>query len=187
MDTYPCQGIRFADSLRLGQIVEKTFWVQIGKATKDAFGFEQAMDVSLDLFKPYRSDCYEPFERICRAKRDYAMTRWIDAPAAADGKFSAVCGFNMYDSGNGMTDVYEREHRRREIVLGWCGQALNCIAKAIRFAEKSGVGGLDSAKWRAFAERSLDARCEDKEGAYAAFQGYVALLRNAIAREGHGR
>ena len=127
-----------------------------------------------------------------------------------------------------------------------CGQALNCIVKAIRFAEKSG-GRLNPAKWRAFAERALDAiasailkpdwqepnstnagflvaplvagaeifgkeghlaaakklaavferkyfgyegvywggtldaRCEDKEGAYAAFQGYAALLRNAIS------
>ena len=298
-------------TLRPGQVVEKTFWIQTGKATKDAFGFEQAMDVSLDLFKPYRTDCYEPMERIYRVKRDYAMTRWMDVPAAADGSSRAACGFNMYDCGDGMTDVYERAHRRREIVLGWCGcaatcgyalpvldvdkgdwvkaqrsldfisdtfgatirpadglfcvrynldngktsggdpvscgQALNCVVKAIRFAERSGGGRLDPAKWRAFAERSLDAiaasilnpgwqepkstnagflvaplvagseifgkkdhlaaakklaavferryfgydavywggtldaRCEDKEGAYAAFQGYAALLRNAIA------
>ena len=301
-------------TLRPGQVVEKTFWIQTGKATQDAFGFEQAMDVSLDLFKPYRTDCYEPFERIFRVKRDYAMTRWMEERGAS--------GFNMYDCGNGMTDVYERAHRRREIVLGWCGcaatcgyalpvldidkgdwvkaqksldfisdmfgatirpsdglfcvrynmdtgktsggdpvscgQALNCIVKAIRFAEKSGGRGatalpcqqsgerLNSAKWRAFAEKALDAiaasilkpnwqepkstnagflvaplvagseifgkkehlaaakklaavferryfgydgvywggtldaRCEDKEGAFAAFQGYAALLRNAI-------
>lgn len=289
-------------TLRPGQIVEKTFWIQTGKATKDAFGFEQAMDVSLDLFKPYRTDCYETFDRILRVKRDYAMTRWLDV--------RGVCGFNMYECGNGMTDVYENVHKRREIVLGWCGcgatcgyalpvldidrgdwdkaqksldfisdtfgrtirppdglfnvrfnvdtgktsggdpvscgQSLNCIVKAIRFAEKSG-GRLNPAKWRAFAEKALDAiasaiirddwqepkstnagflvaplvagaemfgkkehlaaakklaavferryfgyegvywggtldaRCEDKEGAYAAFQGYAALLRNAIA------
>ena len=289
-------------TLRPGQVVEKTFWIQKGKATHDSFGFEQAMDVSLDLFKPYRTDCYEPFERIFRVKRDYAMTRWMDERGAS--------GFNMYDCGNGMTDVYERAHRRREIVLGWCGcaatcgyalpvldidkgdwvkaqksldfisdmfgatirpsdglfcvrynmdtgktsggdpvscgQALNCIVKAIRFAEKSG-GRLNPAKWRTFAEKALDAiaasilkpdwqepkstnagflvaplvagseifgkkeqlaaakklaavferryfgyegvywggtldaKCEDKEGAYAAFQGYAALLRNAVA------
>ncbi|MBQ6915494.1 MAG: hypothetical protein IJQ65_07220 [Kiritimatiellae bacterium] len=289
-------------TLRPGQVVEKTFWIQTGKATHDSFGFEQAMDVSLDLFKPYRTDCYEPFERIFRVKRDYAMTRWMDERGAS--------GFNMYDCGNGMTDVYERTHRRREIVLGWCGcaatcgyalpvldidkgdwakaqksldfisdtfgatvrssdglfcvrynmgtgktsegdpvscgQALNCVVKAIRFAEKSG-GRLNPAKWRTFAEKALDAiaasilkpdwqepkstnagflvaplvagseifgkkeqlaaakklaavferryfgyegvywggtldaKCEDKEGAYAAFQGYAALLWNAVA------
>ena len=296
-------------TLRPGQVVEKTFWIQSGTASRDAFGFEQAMDVSLDLFKPYRADCYEPFERIYRAKRDYAMTRWLDVPASPDGASRAACGFNMYDCGGGMLDVYERRHVRREIVLGWCGcaatcgyalpvldcergdwekaqrsldficdvfgatvrqpdglfcvryavdtgktsggdpvscgQALNSIVKAIRFAEKSG-GRLNPAKWRAFAGKALDAiaagilrpdwkepkstnagflvaplvagsemfgkkdhlaaakrladvferryfgydgvywggtldaRCEDKEGAYAAFQGYAALLRNAI-------
>ena len=297
-------------TLRPGQVVEKTFWIQTGRATKAAFGFEQAMDVSLDLFKPYRTDCYEPMERIYRVKRDYAMTRWMDVPAAPGGSARAACGFNMYDCGDGMTDVYEHTHRRREIVLGWCGcaamcgyalpvldvdkgdwvkaqksldfisdtfgatirpadglfcvrynvdtgktsggdpvscgQALNCVVKAIRFAERSG-GRLDPEKWKAFAGKALDAiafailkdgwkepkstnagflvaplvagseifgskehlaaakklaavferryfgyggvywggtldaSCEDKEGAFAAFQGYVALLRNAIA------
>ena len=289
-------------TLRPGQVVEKTFWIQTGKATHDAFGFEQAKDVSLDLFKPYRTDCYEPFARICRVKRDYAMTRWIDE--------GGVSGFDKYDCGANIADASVRGRKRREIVLGWCGcaatcgyalpvldldrgdwvkaqksldfisdtfgatirpadglfcvrydvyagktsggdpvscgQALNCIVKAIRFAEKSG-GRLNPAKWRAFAERALDAiasailkpdwqepnstnagflvaplvagaeifgkeghlaaakklaavferkyfgyegvywggtldaRCEDKEGAYAAFQGYAALLRNAIS------
>ena len=37
--------------------------------------------------------------------------------------------------------------------------------------------GYDGVYWGG----SLDASCEDKEGAFAAFQGYVALLRNAIA------
>ena len=301
-------------TLRPGQIVEKTFWIETGKATKDAFGFEQAMDVSLDLFKPYRTDCYEPMERICRVKRDYAMTRWMDVPASAPGATRAVCGFNMYDCGDGMTDVYDRTYRRREIVLGWCGcaatcgyalpvldiddgdwekaqkaldfisdtfgatirqsdglfcvrynidtgktsggdpvscgQGLNSVVKAIRFAEKSGGGRLNPAKWRSFVEKSLDAmaanilrpdwqepkstnagflvsplvigselfnkpewlsaakkladvferryfgyeavywggtldaRCEDKEGAFAAFQGYVALLRHEVKANG---
>ena len=300
-------------TLRPGQVVEKTFWIQTGKATTDAFGFEQAMDVSLDLFKPYRTDCYEPLDAIVRAKRGYAMTRWMDGPAA-NGK-AAVCGFNMYDCGGGMTDVYDRKFNRREVVLGWCGcgatcgyalpvldvekgdwekaqrsldficdvfggtirqsdglfcvryvadtgkmsggdpvscgQALNSIVKAIRFAEKSG-GRLNPSKWKAFVERAcdaissailadgwqepkstnagflvaplvagseifgrkkylaaakklaavferryfgyegvywggtLDARCEDKEGAYAAFQGYAALLRNAVKCNGQG-
>ena len=36
--------------------------------------------------------------------------------------------------------------------------------------------GYDGVYWGG----TLDARCEDKEGAMAAFQGYVALLRHAI-------
>ena len=278
-------------TLQPGQVVEKTFWMETGKATKDAFGFEQALDVALNLFKPYYADRYESFGDIVRSKRAYAMTRWMD-----DGK--GVAGFNMYDEGTG----------RREIVLGWCGCAATCgyalpvlnlaegdwekaqksldfisetfigtvrpnglfkvrfdaktgkttggdpvscgqslysIVKAIRFAGKCG-GRLDPAKWKTFAEKALDAtaadilnpgwaepkstnagflvaplvvgselfakpawlaaarklaavferryfgygavywggtldaRCEDKEGAFAAFQAYAALLRNAV-------
>ena len=287
-------------ALQPGQVVEKTFWIQTGRATKDAFGFEQAMDVSLDLFKPYYADHYETFEKIVDVKRKYALTRWIENGSA--------CGFNMYEYCGKMMDVYGTRFTRREIVLGWCGcgttcgyalpvldddpenrkkaqraldfisdtfgptvrpdglfnvcynmdngkvgggdpvscgQALYCVVKAIRFAEKT-KGALNPAKWRAFAEKALDAtaaailkadwpqprstnvgflsaplvvgaelfgkpeyiaaakkladvferryfgydgvywggtldaRCEDKEGAMAAFQGYVALLRHAI-------
>jgi hypothetical protein len=127
-----------------------------------------------------------------------------------------------------------------------CGQGLYSILKAIRFAEKSGNGKLNPAKWRKFARKAadsiseailsddwkepestgpgfliaplvlsseifankahlasakklaavferryfgyegvywggtLDAQCEDKEGAYAAFQGYLALLEAAV-------
>ena len=279
-------------TLRPGQIVEKTFWIQTGQATQEAYGFEQAVDVSINLFKPYDAERFESFGGIVRAKRDFALTRWMEE--------GDVCGFDMYDKGSG----------RRHIVLGWCGCAATCgyalpvldldsgdwqkaqrsldfisdtfartirsqdglfnvrydvetgntsggdpvscgqglrsIVKAIRFAEKRGRGRLDAAKWRRFAEKSLDAvasgilkedwpeprstnagfliaplvigsevfgkpewigaarklagvferrylgydafywggtldaSCEDKEGAYAAFQGYVELLRHAL-------
>ncbi len=273
------------------QVVEKTFWIQTGTATDAAFGFEQAMDVSLDIFKPYDTSRFAPYREIVKTKRDYAITRWMDI----DGR----CGFGMFDS----------RMNRKDVVLGWCGcgatcgyalpvldfdksdwnkarrsldyisdalmgtvredgmfnvncnlatgktrggdpiscgQSLYSIMKAIRFFDKSGNGGKDAEKWRAFAEKSamkmashildskwkeprstahgflvaplvmasdlfgrpeclaaakklagvferkyfgydnvywggtLDARCEDKEGAFAAFQGYSALLRNAI-------
>lgn len=276
------------------QVIEKTFWVQTGRATKAAFGFEQAMDVSLDLFKPYDAERFVPFDQIVRAKRDYALTRWIEGPAAG------ACGFNMYDA----------RMAWRHLTIGWCGCAATCgyalpvldldagdwekaqrsldflcetfldtlrpadgcfavtfdmksgkksagdpvscgqglysILKAIRFAEGKGRGKLNPAKWRAFAVKAaetmanailrddwkeppstgpgfeiaplvvaadlfgrpefraaaqklaavfekryfgygavywggtLDASCEDKEGAYAAFQGYVELLRWAV-------
>ena len=279
-------------TLRPGQIVEKTFWIQTGRATREACGFEQALGVSFDLFKPYDAERFEPFDEIVRSKRDFALTRWIEE--------GAVCGFNMYDRGTG----------RRNIVLGWCGCAATCgyalpvldfdggdwqkaqrsldfvcdafartirpqdglfnvrydvatgktsggdpvscgqclrsIVKAVRFAEKRGAGRLDASKWRSFAGKSLDAvasgilkddwqepkstnagflvsplvigselfgkpewidaarklagvferrylgydafywggtldaQCEDKEGAYAAFQGYAELLRHAL-------
>ncbi len=279
-------------TMRPGQIVEKTFWLESGRATEDAFGFEQAMDVSLDLFKPYDATRHPSIAEIAHKKRNYAMTRWMEN--------EDDCGFCMY----------ELPMNRREVVLGWagcsetcayalpvlnldrgdwdkaqrsldcicrrfsgtirpsdgmfrvcydfatrksrggdsvsCGQSLLRMLKAVRFAEKSG-GRLDPALWKDFADKAslamskailrsnwkeprstnagfliaplvmaneqfgrpeciaaarklagvferryfgydhvywggtLDARCEDKEGAFAAFQGYAALLRHAMA------
>ncbi|MBP5321334.1 MAG: hypothetical protein J6334_10135 [Kiritimatiellae bacterium] len=276
-----------------GQVIEKTFWIETGKTTKEAFGFEQAMDLSLALFKPYDTERYAPFDQIVRTKRNYALTRWTENPALN------ACGFNMYD----------RHHNWRALTIGWCGCAATCgyalpvldlekgdwekaqrsldflcetfsnhllphglfqvtydldngktsggdpvscgqglysVLKAIRFAERSSNGRLNPAKWRAFAAKvadaaagdilrddwrepastgpgfliaplvlaselfgkpdylaaakklaavferkyfgydgvywggTLDASCEDKEGAYAAFQGYLALLDQAV-------
>ena len=278
-------------TLRPNQIVEKVFWVQTGKATSEAFGFERALDVSLDLFRPYEAEHLMPFAEIVRQKRKFALSRWIEEPE------KGICGFNMFDP----------NYSSRHITMGWCGCAATCgyalpalnvdpadwekaqrsldflcdtfggsfggdglfpvvfdvktgrcqgkgdpvscgqglysILKAIRFAERSGGGRLDAAKWRRFAgeatsriaaavlssdwqepkstacgflvaplvlasellgnpdclsaakriaavfERryfgyehvywggTLDANCEDKEGCYAAFQGYLELLR----------
>ena len=276
-----------------GQVVEKTFWVETGKASVEAFGFEQAMDVSLGLFRPYDAQRHESFDSIVASKRRFALSRWTEGPIRNS------CGFNMYGP----------QHGKRHLTMGWCGcaatcgyalpvlnrdagdwekaqrsldflcdvfggtvrtdglfrvtfdmdtgetsggdpvscgQALYSILKAIRFAERGGGGRLDAAKWRRFAEKAaaaaaedilraewreprstgsgflvaplvvaselfgrpdclsaarklavvferkyfgydavywggtLDASCEDKEGAYAAFQGYLELLRNAV-------
>lgn len=278
-----------------GQIVEKTFWIEKGLASDDAFGFERALYVSLDLFKPYDAQRYAKFDDIVRSKRAYALTRWIEGPRPG------VCGFNMYDS----------RYHERDLTIGWCGCAATCgyalpvfdydagdrdkaqrsldflcdtfssrflpdsglfqvrydtltgntsggdpvscgqglysILKAIRFAEGAGAGRFKTEKWRRFAGKAadalaaeilsdgwkepestgpgfliaplvlassllerpqayaaaeklakvferryfgydgvywggtLDAQCEDKEGAYAAFQGYLALLEHAVA------
>jgi hypothetical protein len=279
-------------TLNPGQVVEKTFWIEEGQATPEAFGFQQALSVSLDLFRPYDASQETPFAEILRMKRDYALTRWVDDPA------KGYCGFRKYDI----------NYPRRHITLGWCGCAATCgyalpvldmapedwskaqrsldfladtflgtinpttgifcvcydfgtqetsggdpvscgqslysFLKAIRFAEKH-PGRLNTSKWRAFAQAAcvtlanavlrdnwvepkstaegfmvaplvvaselfaeprclaaaekianlfarkyhsydavywggtLDASCEDKEGAYAAFQGYLELLRHA--------
>ena len=281
-------------TLHPGQIIEKTFWIETGRASERAFGFEQAVGVSLDIFKPYDASQFATVEEIVRAKRNFALTRWVEGPAPGS------CGFCMYDS----------RYDRRHLTMGWCGCAATCgyalpvlnldagdwekaqrsldflcdkfigtikpqggqfqvtfdmnnghtsggdpiscgqglysILKAIRFAERNNSHRLDTTKWRAFSERAansiareilraewkepastgpgffiaplivaseifsrddflsaakrladvferryfgydhvywggtLDAACEDKEGAYAAFQGYVELLRHAI-------
>ena len=295
-----------------GQIMEKTFWIETGTATEVAFGFEQALDVSLGLFKPYDAERFEKFGSIVKAKRKFALSRWVEGPVPN------ACGFDMYD----------QHYQWRHLTIGWCGCAATCgyalpvlnldpsdwdkaqrsldflcdafadtvqtdglfrvtfdmktgqktgadfalgeavggdpvscgqglysVLKAIRFAERGGHAGrvalprrrLDTSKWRRFAMKvadavaadilrkdwrepdstgpgflvaplvvaaemfgrpdclaaaqklagtferkyfgydhvywggTLDASCEDKEGAYAAFQGYLELLRNAVA------
>lgn len=54
-----------------------------------------------------------------------------------------------------------------------------CFAAARKLADfyAKNYSGFDKTYWGG----SLDATCEDKEGAMAAFQGYVAMLRHAIA------
>ena len=282
-------------TLKPGQIIEKTFWIQTGTATPERFGFESALETSLELFKPYDASRFASFSEIVRRKRDYALTRW------RDGRVDGACGFDMFDAASGNS----------ELTVGWCGCAATCgyalpvlnlepgdwtkaqrsldfitrtfqdrinpsnglfavtyslndgvirgkgdpiscgqglysLVKAIRFAEKSS-GRLDARDWRTFVASSLDgvardvlrndwtppastgfgflvaplvegsalfaragwlsaaqkigdtfarkyfgydavywggtldASCEDKEGAYAAFQAYVALLRRAVA------
>ena len=276
-----------------GQVIEKTFWIETGRADESAFGFETALGTSLDIFRPYDAERFAAFGDIVRAKRDYAAKRWMEGPAAG------ACGYNMYDAAMG----------RRRLTMGWCGCAATCgyalpvldlaaedwtraqrsldflsetlaaakplagglfpvtidmvtrkpeagdpvscgqglysVLKAIRFAERTN-GRLRPEKWRTFAERAagnisaailapdwrepksagsgfliaplalaaelfgrdeflaaakrladalagryfgydhvywggtLDASCEDKEGAFAAFQGYAALLRHAV-------
>ena len=277
-----------------GQIVEKTFWIQTGRADSEAFGFERAIGFSLERFKPYDVERYAGFGEIVRSKRDFALTRWIDNPR------TGVCGFNKFDArfnachitlgwcGCAATCGYalpvlnlgagdwEKAQRSLDFLCDLffdrflpegglfqvqydvladataygdpvsCGQSLYSILKAIRFAEKSGDGRLNPAKWRRFAKKAadsvsaavlrddwkepdstgpgflvaplvlaseifarqeylatakklaavferryfgydgvywggtLDAQCEDKEGAYAAFQGYLALLEAAV-------
>ena len=82
-----------------GQKIEKTFWIQTGKATADAFGFERCVAASLDLFRP--EACLESrpeASSVLNAKRSYLMTRWIDEKGARgflewDPKFPGTRGW----------------------------------------------------------------------------------------------
>lgn len=280
-------------TLQPGQIVEKTFWIQTGRTTKDAFGVERAVEASLSLFSPFDETRFAPKERIVRAKRNYAVSRWVEYDGGVCGfpilpkdinpkspitvgwcGCAATCGYALpvldmdpadwtmaqrsldficdafgdMVRGDGMFAVqYDVDSGKKgggDPVS--CGQGLYSILKAIRFAERKGAGRLDAAKWRKFAQKvseavahdilrpewappassgpgflvaplvlaselfgnadclaaarkladsfarkyfvcgatywggSCDAGCEDKEGALAAFQGYVALLRHAL-------
>lgn len=291
-------------TLQPGQIVEKTFWIETGRATRDFFGFEQALETSLDIFKPYDASRHASMDEIVRSKRKFALSRWVEGPVKGacgfdmyDPRFewrhitlgwcgcAATCGYALpvlnrdaddwvkaqrsldflcdvfkdtvqtdglfrvtFDMKTGETfgaDAASPDDRRGDPVS--CGQALYSFVKAIRFAQGKGQGRLDASKWRAFVQcaadalssdilrpdwkepesagvgfliaplvaasdmlgrreylaaakkiasgferkyfgydgvywgGTLDASCEDKEGAYAAFQGYVQLLKTALS------
>ncbi len=280
-------------TLSPGQVVEKTFWIQTGRASNACFGFERALGMALELFPPYDLSRYARGSEIVSMKRAYALTRWVEDAA------SGGCGFNMMNRATGLRfltvgwcgcavscayalpvlDFDPADWTKAQRALDFlsdrlgrakarpdglfpatirfpnlrmtggdpvsCGQGLYCILKAIRFSERA-KGRLDAAKWRAFADRTagniarailapdwraphstgpgfliaplvlasdifgreeylraalklaesfaakytgydhvywggtLDASCEDKEGAMAAFQGYVAILKHAV-------
>ena len=100
--------MRYTDTyitLEPGQIIEKSFYVELYPIKREGTGFQRAIYTSLDLYKPYDAERFPTFEHIVREKYDFAKSRWIEFNDTA-------VGFNMYD-----TSV------RKDIVMGWCGQA----------------------------------------------------------------
>lgn len=86
------------------QVVEKEFFVELYDIESKGSGFQQPVYTSLDLFKPYHVDIYPEFDEIIKGKYTQTKLRWIE-----DGEAK---GFNMYDN-----------KLRKELVMGWCGQA----------------------------------------------------------------
>lgn len=122
-------------ALKPGQSIEKTFWIQTGRATSDAFGFEQAVSASLDLFRPWTlvGRCAS-MDEILQVKHDYLMTRWIEENGA--------CGFNKWDPS------FDGTPGRQVIGLGWtkdtAGPAYALAVLNIRHGD------------RAMAQKTLD-------------------------------
>lgn len=117
------------------QIIEKTFWIQTGKITREAFGFEQAVDTSLALFHPYDAGRFDTLADIARRKRDFIQTRWVE------GCPNGACGFMAWHA----------ELEVPELNIGWCG----CAATS---GYALPVLDLDAGDW-AKAQRSLDFLC----------------------------
>ena len=91
--------------LEPGQVIEKEFYVDIYGIDRPGTGFQRPVYASLDRYRPYDADRFTPFEEIVESKYRYALSRWMENDRAA--------GFDMYDSRYG----------RKDIVMGWCGQA----------------------------------------------------------------
>ena len=100
--------MRYTDAyitLEPGQIVEKSFYIELYPIEREGTGFQQPIYTALDLYKPYDADRFPTFEQIVRGKYEFAKSRWIEFDSTA-------VGFNMYDNS-----------LRKDIVMGWCGQA----------------------------------------------------------------
>ena len=100
--------MRYADTyitLEPGQIVEKSFYIELYAIERAGSGFQRPLYTSLDLYKPYGAEQFATFEQIVRGKYEFAKKRWIEFDDKA-------VGFNMYDNSV-----------RKDIVMGWCGQA----------------------------------------------------------------
>jgi len=92
-------------TLEPGQIVEKSFYVELYPIDREGSGFQRPIYTALDLHKPYYAERYPDFQEIVCGKYAFAKQRWIELGDSA-------VGFNMYDSS-----------MRKDIVMGWCGQA----------------------------------------------------------------
>lgn len=88
-----------------GRIVEKTFYIELYSIDRDGTGFERPVYTSLDLFQPYDTNRFAPFDQIVSEKYRFAQSRWIELNDKA-------VGFNMYDN-----------NYAKALVMGWCGQA----------------------------------------------------------------
>ena len=100
--------MRYTDAyitLEPGQIIEKSFYIELYPIEREGTGFQQPIYTVLDLYKPYDADRFPTFEQIVRGKYEFAKSRWIEFDSTA-------VGFNMYDTS-----------LRKDIVMGWCGQA----------------------------------------------------------------
>ena len=128
--------MRYTDTyitLEPGQIVEKSFYVELYPIEREGTGFQRPIYTSLDLNKPYDADRFPTFEEIVRTKYDFAAARWIEFDDMA-------VGFNMYD-----TSV------RKDIVMGWCGQADSPGFSLQVLAKMLGDSNIES-----MVQRSLD-------------------------------
>ena len=102
------QPMRYTDTyitLEPGQIIEKSFYIELYPIEREGTGFQQPIYTALDLYKPYDADRFPTFEQIVKSKYEFAKSRWIEFDSTA-------VGFNMYDTS-----------LRKDIVMGWCGQA----------------------------------------------------------------
>ncbi len=87
-----------------GAVIEKVFYIEVHPVEQEGFAFKEAIQTSIDIFKPFYSDDMPSFREIIESKYLFATTRWHEDEKSA--------GFGMYPLQWGP-----------EYVMGWCGQA----------------------------------------------------------------
>ena len=120
-------------SMEPGRVVEKEFYVELYPIQAEGTGFQQPIYTSLDIYKPYDADAFAEFQTIINEKYRFAKNRWIDFGGEA-------VGFDMYEPS-----------LRKEIVMGWCGQAASPGYALQVLAER-----LDDPAIEDMVQRSLD-------------------------------
>ena len=128
--------MRYSDTyinLEPGMVIEKEYYIDLYGITREGTGFQRPVYTSLDLFKPYDTSRYPTFDEIVDSKYRFALSRWIENDVAA--------GFDMYDS----------RYERKDIVMGWCGQA-----DALGYAFQTLSGRLKDPSIHDRVQRSLD-------------------------------
>lgn len=101
-------SMRYSDTfidMEPGRVIEKEYLIDLYAIDRPGTGFQRPVYTSLDLYKPYDAERFPTFKEIVDTKYRFALSRWMENDLAA--------GFDMYDS----------RYSRKDIVMGWCGQA----------------------------------------------------------------
>ena len=88
--------------VRPGEIIEKTFFLQVFPLSREGSGFQKAVSASLEIFPPSGIDQFPTFGEIISDKYRFALSRWYE---------------------NGLIKGFRKYPDRPFLVMGWCGQA----------------------------------------------------------------
>ena len=88
--------------VRPGEIIEKTFFLQVFPLSGEGSGFQKAVSASLEIFPPSGIDQFPTFGEIISDKYRFALSRWYE---------------------NGLIKGFRKYPDRPFLVMGWCGQA----------------------------------------------------------------
>jgi hypothetical protein len=135
--SFAVSGMDYPDtwmSLRPGDIVEKTFFLQACPTVERGSGFRAPLHAAITLHAPFSLAGMPTFDQIVRDKYRFAVSRFRNREKDA--------GFEFSPGGNPDKPFY---------VMGWCGQAEAAGAGMLQLAKR-----LGDPKALEMAKRSLN-------------------------------